>query len=570
LILWAVFFLSPALWLNIQGNGVSTHMFAMAMGLIAAACMAWQENRHSLQRPDLYAWFFLSLLLIPIILQLASGELRNPWRAFEMALYVSAAWLIYRMAGARAADMLGSRSWCLMLAFIGNICVLFAVLQQFQLPLFAGSDLFPVWQPSPRAFAGLLVQQNLQGPFLVLICIPLWSRALTEEKSFPWWLASILPCAGIIATSSRGSALILLVAAAMLIWLSKQRIAAAIRIGAVIMLAAAISFYWHMFPELIGQEVTLSERIASVGVQARLFLWDMCLRLYAEHPWLGIGAGNLVAYGTEAAIAAVTADPSYAAVATSMPGYHYATHNLFLQFLLEWGVLGGVFVLLLLTAVGWRMYQLLSAKEVDLRNGRTQATIGLSIMLLHGMFSVSMVLGFFWVLLALYAAALFTRPSEKPIVLPRGNAFRLILLFIPALLMLYNWQFFITREWRMEQAADAPLTSDQFINHVSAAIDNPWASRIAIEWYLGRLVFERDGHKLILSENYAYRLWMMRQNDLSLRYLILIAHLKNDTYAERRRIALFRAAYPLHELSNSLKYHAEHGHIEGEAIDLGS
>ncbi len=566
LFLWAVFFLSPALWLNILGNGISTHMFAMAMGLIAAACMAWREKP---QRADAYAWFFLALLLIPIVLQLTTGELRNPWRAFEMALYVSAAWLIYRMTGIRAAEMLGSRSWCLMLGVIGNICVLFAVLQQFHLPLFSGTDMFPVWQPFPRAFAGLLVLQNLQGPFLVLICMALWSRALTEEKSFPWWLASILPCAGIIATSSRGSALILLAAAIILIWLSKQRMAATIRIAAVIMLAAAISFYWHMFPQLIGQEVTLGERIASVGVQSRLFIWDMCLRLYAEHPWLGIGAGNLVAYGTDAAIAAVTADPSYAGAATSMPGYHYAAHNLILQFLLEWGVLGGLFVLLLLAAVGLRLYRLLTTKDVDLHAGKTQASIGLSIMLLHGMFSVSMVVGFFWVLLALYAAAAFSRPGETATNLSHDTPFRLVLLFIPALLMLYNWQFFISREWRMEQAADAPLASEQFIQQVSAAIDNPWTSRIAIEWYLGRLVYEGDARRLVLSENYAYRVWMMRQSALALRYLILIAHVKNDVYAERRRIALFRAAYPLHALSDSLKYHVEHGHSEGELLDLG-
>jgi len=489
-------------------------MFAMAMGLIAAACMAWRSDWYVPQRSDWFACFFLALLLTPIILQLAGGELRNPWRAFEMAMYVSSAWLIYRMAGSRATEMLGSRSWCLMLGIIGNICVLYAVLQQFHLPLFSGTDMFPVWQPLPRAFAGLLVQQNLQGPFLVLICIPLWSRALTEEKSFPWWLASILPCAGIIATSSRGSALILLVAAIMLVWISKQRIAAAIRIGAVIMLAAAISFYWHMFPQLIGQEVTLSERIVSVGVQSRLFLWDMCLRLYAEHPWLGIGAGNLVAYGTEGTIAELAANPTYAAVATAMSGYHSATHNLFLQLLLEWGILGGVFVLLLLAAVGLRLYRLLVVKEVNLCDGRTQATIGLSIMLLHGMFSISMVTGFFWVLFALYAAALFSHSGEKITSLPHGRPILRMLLFIPALLMLYNWQFFIGREWRMEQAADAPLTSDQFINHVSAAIDNPWTSRIAIEWYLGRLVYDEGWRKLVLSENYAYRVWTIRQSAL--------------------------------------------------------
>jgi len=542
----------------------------MAMGLLAAAWMANQEGWRSSQRLDLHAWFFLSLLIVPIVLQLLGGELRNPWRAFEMALYVCSAWLIYRMAGTGAADMLGSRAWCVMLGIIGNICMLFAVLQQFHLPLFSGTELFPVWQANARPFAGWLGQQNLQAPFLVLICIALWSRTLMEERALPWWLASLLPCAGVIATSSRGGALILLCSAVLLIWMSRQRTAAAMRIGALIIMAACMSFYWHALPEIAGQASmpTLTERITSVGVQGRLFIWQMCLHLYASHPWLGIGAGNLVAYGTDAAIATLAAHPEYATTASSMTGFHYAAHNLFLQFLLEWGVLGGLFVLLLLILVGLRLCRVLMAKDVDLCDGKTQATIGLSIMLLHGMFSVSMVTPFFWVWLALYAAAMFIRPATQVITPPRNFISRLVF-FIPVLLMLYNWQFFITREWRMLQVDNAPLSSELFIKNMSAAIDNPWTSRIAIEWYLGRLVFERDGKKLMLSEQYAYRDWMMRQGALPLRYLILIAHLKNDIYAERRWVSLFVAAYPLNPLSEGLKEHARHGHIVGEFIDLG-
>jgi len=294
----------------------------------------------------------------------------------------------------------------------------------------------------------------------------------------------------------------------------------------------------------------------------------MCLHLYASHPWLGIGAGNLVAYGTEASAAVLATHPEYVAVASSMTGFHYAAHNLLLQFLVEWGLLGGVFVLLLLALVGLRLYRLLMAKHVDLCDGKIQATIGLAIMLLHGMFSVSMVTPFFWVLFALYAAALFAHPAKQAESLPRNRIFGVVF-FIPALLMLYNWQFFITREWRMLQVDNAPLSSEQFITNMAAAIDNPWTSRVAMEWYLGRLVFERDGRKLILSEQYAYRDWMMRQSALPLRYLILIAHLKNDIYAERRWINIFVAAYPLHPLSEGLKEHALHGHLEGGLIDLG-
>ncbi|MDX8392350.1 MAG: O-antigen ligase family protein [Mariprofundaceae bacterium] len=553
-------------------------MLAMAVGLIAAAWMA-ANNPPTTAQP--MAWAFLSLLLIPIVLQLLGGDLRNPWRAFEMALYITSAWLIYRMAGAGASSMLGSRQWCLLLGLVGNISVLYAVLQQFHLPLFEGFEIFPIWQLSPTAFAGIQVQQNLQGLFLALICMPLWARALTESKSFPWWLASILPAAGLLATSGRGSALVLFIGAALIIWMSSKRLLALRNIALTLLIAAAISQYWHMFPNLTGQEATLTDRLASVGVQTRFFIWDMCLHLYLQHPWLGIGAGNLMSYGTEAIPPLLAIHPEYGAAASSMIGGHASAHNLLLQFFLEWGVVGGFALTAFIFLLGIRGWRLMSQNNVNLCDGRIQAGIGIALMLLHGMFSVSMMQGFFMAMLGLYTAAFLINTNALPTTSSRSNfsdqssssnrskLLRFSIFLIPAIFMLYNWQLFINREWNAEKAAHYEINDARFIQNVSAAIDSPWSARAALQWYIGRLVFEHAPQKIVASENFVYRYWMLHQGTLSLRYLILVAHLKNDIYAERRWISLFRAAYPLHERSNSLKYHAEHGHAEGEIIDLG-
>ena len=540
-------------------------MLAMAVGLVAAAWMAAVQSCKA--RP--VSWLLLFLLIVPVFLQLAGGELRNPWRAFEMAFYASSAWLVYRMAGARAVAMLGGRAWCGMLGIVGNISVLLALLQQFRLTLFSGTDMFPIWQFDPHAFAGILVQPNLQGLFLVLICVALWSRAITEDQSFPWWMTSVLPVAGTIATSSRGGLLVLLVGALFVSQISRMPVRALSKISAVALIGSFLSAYWHLYPDLIGQEVSLAERITTVGVQARLFIWHMCWQLLQTHPWLGIGAGNLLAYGIDGGIPTLAKHPEFSDVASVMTGFHYAAHNLPLQFLVEWGVSGGLFVVLLLGAVAKKMYGLLKQREGDLCKGTVQASIGLSIMLLHGMFSVSMMTGIFWVLLALYAAALFAEDGRESVGRTNLHKLRFLFFMLPAFIMLFNWQFFITREWRMEQAAAAPLSSSQFIHDVSAAIDNPWTSRTAIEWYLGRLVYEKDWKRMVLSENFAYRNWLMQQSGLSLRYLILIAHLKDDVYAERRWAALFEAAYPKHPVSALLRRHVQTGHAKGEAIDLG-
>ncbi|HCS12745.1 MAG: hypothetical protein COS82_01780 [Zetaproteobacteria bacterium CG06_land_8_20_14_3_00_59_53] len=515
------------------------------------------------------AWLFLLLLLLPIAVQLAGGDLRNPWRTFQMALYVCSAWLVYRMSGSTAGRLLGSHSWSLLLGITGNIAVLFAVLQQFHLPLFSGFEVFPIWQAFPVAFAGMHIQQNMQGLFLVLVCMPLWARAMSETKAWPWWLASLLPCAGLLATSSRGSALVLLVGAAMLLWISTSRLGAALRMVGVLLLAGAISHYWHMYPEITGLEATLTERMASVGMQGRFFVWEMCWRLFLEHPWLGIGAGNLMSYGTEAIPVLLSSHPEYAAVASVMIGGHANAHNLILQFLMEWGVLGGAAIIGLIGFVAWRVIGLLHSRSTDLCEGRVQAGIGSAMMLLHGMFSVSMMQGYFVVLLALYSAALFVPVNVSSGPSPRFSLSRLLILMIPALFVIWNWQLFVTREWRAEDAANLSIDDAAFARDVGAAVDNPWSSRAALQWYIGRMVWEHEPARIVASENFIYRYWMMHQGTLSLRYLILLAHLKDDTYAERRWSALFMAAYPEHRLSPYLKEHLAHGHAEGEAIDLG-
>ncbi len=404
---WSVFFLSPFLWPNIMDSYVAMDLLAFACALTAAAFMAWQQTEHT--QTQRLAWVFLILLLLPILVQLLWLDLRNPWKAMQMAMYISSAWLIYRMAQGYAAELLEQQSWFIVLAIMGNAYALFATLVTFVPQPDFVTSLFPIWTGQGARFGGVFMQANMQSLLLSIICISLWSRAICTERYIPWLLASLLPCAGIFATSSRSSALVLLIGLLALLFLCQQRKAASIKLFIVITLAFALSEYWlSVAQHMPGYDANLLQRFESSGTQARLFIWDMVWRLFMDHPWFGIGAGNLISYGTEAQIATLAAHPEWASVADGFSGGHGWAHNIVLQFFCEWGIVGGFAIIGLIFAMVHRAWRTLFIHKVSLTSGSAQAAFGSILMLMHGMVSISMMQGFFFVLFALYAAALFS------------------------------------------------------------------------------------------------------------------------------------------------------------------
>lgn len=568
---WAAFFISPLFWPKIMDSYIAMDLLAFAVALLASALMACSRPSDQANKEiDKTSWLLLGLLIFPIALQLLIMDVRNPWRAWQMALYIIAAWLIYRMAGGSAREMFGRLSWFILLALVGNFYVVFALLQEFQWHLWPGFELFPFWLSNPSRFGGPLIQPNLQGLFLALICISLWSQFASNRRFWPWLLASLLPCAGLLATSSRSSVLVMLIGIVILLFISRKRMLFFIGMAALLAVSAALVSYWHLFTSVTGESLALVHRLEVSGFQSRLFLWDMSVRLFIDHFWLGIGAGNLLSYGTEAHLATLAQHPEWSATSNSLSGGHAWTHNLPLQFMVEWGVAGGIAVVGLLSAIAFKAWRLFIVEKVSIVSAEAQALLGLLIMIMHGMVSIAAVQGFFLVLFALYAAALFHKPVEATSDVPhRNNGIRLAVMLIPSFFMLYNWQYFISRELAVEQAVGLPVNSEEFISPMAKGIDSPWSSRPTLYWYFISLtIANAKPAQWIQSENFAYRFWYQHQSNLSLRYLILIAHLKNDAYAERRMIDLYQKAYPSDSATNYLVRHTDQGHSEGEAIDI--
>ncbi|RLL55565.1 O-antigen ligase domain-containing protein [Mariprofundus sp. EBB-1] len=562
---WLVFFLSPLFWPNILDSYIAMDLLAFVTALIAAAVMATNQDQN-IQTNSTMAWIFFALLIIPICIQLLFMDLRNPWRAWQMALYIASSWLIFRMSGASAAQLIGSANWKILLACIGNFYVVFAVAQQFQLPFTPGFELFPIWQDYPSHYAGVLLQTNMQGLFLILVCTALWSECNKAQRYLPWLIASILPCAGLLATSSRSSSILLVLAVTMLLFISKQKTTLCIKILSTIVIAFCIVSYWHAFPA--SDIPTLFNRFETTGTQIRLLIWDMSTRLFLEHIWLGIGAGNLISYGTEILIPSLLQHPEWAEIAsTQLSGGNLWAHNSLLQFLLEWGIAGGIAIIGLMIMIGKKCWDIYLDQEFNIESGQTQAGLGLILMTTQSMVSVALLQGFFLVLFALYAAALFTKARVHNV--KTTPPLSIALLLLPAIFLAYNWQWFTFTLFTAEKNINQSIQTESFIQPMAIAIDSPWSSRAALQWYFLKLqTTNASNNTWIGSENLAFRYWFQHQSSQSLRYRILIAHLKDDIFTEKYLIELHNQAYPTLEVSQKLTNHVTLGHKQGEQIEI--
>ena len=420
LVLWFCFFLSPFLWPYIHGTATAFSLLALATGLGAAAAM-WQPEYRGDKGGDLLPWLWLTCLLLPGLLLLLSGQVRNPWNLWLQSLFMTACWLVFVFSRAEASRLVSSRTWALLLAIITHMYVIYAVMQWLDIRPFqdalAGS-LFPFWSGAWQVenFAGPLAQQNLHGLFLCLVLMALFSRLVDSlsHRWWLWWLLSLLPSMNLIATGSRGVFVVFVIGLGLIMLASKFRKQAIIRLFSCLLVATLL--YWLMLElrtanleDLAGgSNKTLVDAFQQRGVSARLFIWDLCIRLFVQHPWLGVGLGNLASYGAEGQALVLQARPEWADRALSFQ--HVWAHNTVLQFLVEAGLMGALAILSLYTLVFKRLIEMFR-HETRLVNGAFQGCLGCGLMMVHGLVSVSAFNVFFMLLFALYAAAAF--PSSE-------------------------------------------------------------------------------------------------------------------------------------------------------------
>lgn len=404
---WLPFFLAPLLWPGIFMAEYAVDLMAFATALFAAAAM-WQGKGAAFS--ERWPWIFLVLVLIPVTVLLLTGDLRSPWYAWRQTLYIAAAWLVFMMARENGEKVLVSATFAWVLTFTAYIYIAYALIQSYDLRFFAtgsGTRLFPVWSDMVVRFPGPLMQSNWQGIFLALvICSQLFQGILHHEKLRMWAVLAIVPCTGLLLTSSRSSLLAVILGLGSMLYLTRQRRPYLMAIAIVAAVAVALAIVVNVTVPPINEAQSVIARFESGGYITRLLIWGMCIHLALSHLFLGIGWGNLPAYGVDGMIDVVHHHHALGEAISALSGGNSWAHNILLQGWVEGGIPGLLAVLLMCGAVLKQWFELYSMPPA-LADGRVLGGLFAGMLLFHGMLSVSVMQPYFMSLLALSMAAAF-------------------------------------------------------------------------------------------------------------------------------------------------------------------
>ena len=143
IIAWLAFFLSPLAWPKTIDSYIAMDLLALALGLMATLI---HLNPNKPNYSATWPWLFLLALITPVFIQLFTMEVRNPWKSWQISLYIISAWLVFRYAQPSSTKLISSESWFVLLGCVGNFYVVFAMLQDFNFHILPGNSTFPIWQ----------------------------------------------------------------------------------------------------------------------------------------------------------------------------------------------------------------------------------------------------------------------------------------------------------------------------------------------------------------------------------------------------------------------------------------
>ena len=256
---------------------------------------------------------------------------------------------------------------------------------------------------------GAFGSPNALGGYLAAIAPVALGLAFASRRPAlrAWYsVAAGLCVLGILLSLSRGAILGLLGAlAVLLLWVRFRRLMIFFLIALV-----PVSLIALPLVERSNRAQVISARVESIrygGNDSRVVVWRRTPGLIADHPLVGVGAGNFVYHA-----------PRYGMVAPDGAPFPHA-HDIVLAILSERGVVGFVpFVWLTLAAVGTAV----AATRVAHTGRRAEAfgvAAGLSAMALHGLIDYTLVdnilAATFFVLLACASALASTRQSGEEV-----------------------------------------------------------------------------------------------------------------------------------------------------------
>ncbi len=559
MMLWAIFLITPCFTYNIYDYWIANDLLAFSIALLTAA---WIHKQYPVAQHPV-SWMLLCLFLIPVYAHLIMQDTPNPWGLVKGSMYITATFLIFRMCQGASQVFTQQTSWIALLAITGNIFVWISMLQVFHLFQEDQHSLFAMFSYSTE-FIGPLLQRNLTTLFLLIVVASLWIQSIRTSFDKRWLLASILPCTVILISNSRSALLLLIGLSLCLFILHQKKKDYLYHIIPTLFFSLLIALEWHLTLQTLHHNLEpMGSRLGEAGISARLNLWYSSALMFFDHPWFGVGSGNLASYFADYQAQTLHQHPQW----TAMDSINPWSHNIILQQFAEGGIFSGIFILLLFGIVGKRIYRIFKSTS-PINHPSFPAAIIIILLLSHGLVSISLLQGFFLSLFGLYLAALF--PSEQSQTQPQHNTnMSFVMHLIPAMYMAFTAYQYIHTQVAIRAVFDDPPGSPRFIEKVGTAIDNPWLTRVGLDYlFVNMGLTHAPARQWINLYPYLYESWLLGQDPQALKRLILQAHLTDNTLSEKYLANLYIRDFPKNSWDKELRYHIEKGHQAHEPLDI--
>jgi len=560
ILLWGLFFITPCFTTNLLNYWVAFDFMALAVALFSAAWMFIHHKPSS--TPSYAALCWLLLLVIPSLYQLLFLNSPNPWAIVKSLIYFSSVYLIFRMSQTSASKQLNNIHWLSLLAYVGNIYALIAILQAFHIFPTIDHSLFTMFNYSGD-FSGPLPQRNLTTLLMLIVIASLWTCSIRNHFQKKWLFATLLPCFVVFISNSRSGILLLFLLTVVLFVFSPRKKSYLSYILPLLVASLALSFLANYLLQYIHIPTTdIGSRLAEAGIAARITLWMSSIHLFIQHPWTGIGFGNLISYYADAQGYILQQNPG----GFAFNGSTYWSHNVIIQFFAEGGIFGGVFILGLFAAVGQRVWHIMQQSEA-IQHPSFSSAIIVSLILIHGLVSISIFQGFFLTLLGLYLAGLFPLLASTASTI----SFRpkQCLFFVPAFFCAFTFYQFMHIQIEVRNVFDDNPDTPRFINAVSQAINNPWVARSGLEYlFLNMDITHAPNYQWVNLYPFLYEYWLLNQDSLALRRLILQAHLADNQLSEQSLAKHYERDFPHDPWNKKLSEHIQGGHQHHEPLDM--
>jgi hypothetical protein len=232
-------------------------------------------------------WLWLAVVVLAQIQAVVLGDAVRTLTAALPALVAALVVLVGHRAGAGRDDPVGHRwlSWLSVAQVALATWTLVAFLAAVPGALGGGDAFYDV---KVRVGTPLGAHNTVGGLLLVGVV----ATAVLAQRDRRWWVGTVLTTAGVVASLSRGAALVLLVVGAAS-WLvgTRRPVAAAVTLGGAVSLLA-VSLLAAAWPSDPDPSRTASEGVVGESVTDRLYLAERGGELLVERPLLGVGLGS--------------------------------------------------------------------------------------------------------------------------------------------------------------------------------------------------------------------------------------------------------------------------------------